>query len=414
MGRILTTHVGSLVRPSEVLAMLDAIERGDGVDEAARTQTIARAVADLVRRQADIGIDVVSDGEVGKINWISYLYERLSGLEVREQPPGSAILPPSRDRQAFPDFYAEDDEQFARSARRIMFLGEKGIRQRRGAEPAGPEIWACTGPIEYEGSALLERDIANLKSALAAAGVEEGFMSAVAPASVYWLENAYYRTDEEFVFAVANALKTEYRAIIDAGLLLQIDDAVLAHEYDSILSHGGTVDDYRRWAQVRIEALNSALDGLPEDRIRYHVCFGSWHGPHAFDPPLAEIASSMLRVPARYYLIEQANPRHEHEWRLWEDIELPDGKVLVPGVVTHHTNVIEHPELVAQRLARLARVVGRERVMGGTDCGFAQGAFLRRVHPSIQWAKLHALAEGAALATRELWKPVRDARSART
>jgi 5-methyltetrahydropteroyltriglutamate--homocysteine methyltransferase len=178
---------------------------------------------------------------------------------------------------------------------------------------------------------------------------------------------------------------------------------VLVHEYDSILSLGGSVEDYRRWAQVRVDALNHALEGLPEDRVRYHVCWGSWHGPHAFDPPLTEVVDLVLQVRARYYSIEQANARHEHEWRVWEDVKLPDGKVLIPGVVTHHTNVVEHPELVAERLVRLAKVVGRENVMGGTDCGFAQGAYLQRVHPSIQWAKLRALAEGAQLATRELW-----------
>jgi 5-methyltetrahydropteroyltriglutamate--homocysteine methyltransferase len=242
-----------------------------------------------------------------------------------------------------------------------------------------------------------------LKAALKTAKVTGAFLPVVAPASVYWLHNEYYKTDEEFVYAVAEALRTEYRTIVDSGLLLQVDDAVLVHEYDSILSRGGSVDDYRRWAQVRIDALKNALRGIPEDRVRYHVCWGSWHGPHAYDPSLADVVGFVLQVPARYYSIEQANARHEHEWRLWENVKLPPGKVLIPGVVTHHTNIVEHPELVAQRLIRLARVVGRENVMGGTDCGFAQGAYVRRVHPSIQWAKLRALAEGAALATHELW-----------
>jgi len=220
---------------------------------------------------------------------------------------------------------------------------------------------------------------------------------------VYWLRNEHYATEEELVYAVADALHREYRAIVDAGFLLQVDDAVLMHEYDSILSRGGSVEDYRRWAELRVEALNHALEGIPEERIRYHVCFGSWHGPHVYDPPLADVVDLVLRVRARYYLIEQANPRHEHEWRIWEDVDLPDGKVLVPGVVTHHTNVVEHPQLVADRIVRLAGVVGRERVMAGTDCGFAQSAPVQRVHPSIQWAKLEALAEGARLATRQLW-----------
>ena len=228
-------------------------------------------------------------------------------------------------------------------------------------------------------------------------------MPVVAPASVYWLHNEYYGSDEEFVFAVADALHEEYKGIVDAGFLLQVDDAVLVHECDSIMSLGGSFEDYRRWAEVRIEALNHALAGIPEDRVRYHVCWGSWHGPHLFDPPLEDIVDLVLKVRAGAYSIEQANPRHEHEWRVWEEVKLPEGKVLIPGVVTHHTTVVEHPQLVADRLTRLAKIVGRENVIGGTDCGFAQGAFIQRVHPSIQWAKLEALSEGARLATRELW-----------
>ncbi len=269
----------------------------------------------------------------------------------------------------------------------------------------GPQLtrrYYCTGPLVYDSSAL-ERDIANLKVALEGVDVVDAFLPVVAPASTYWLENEYYASEEEFVFALADALHEEYQRIVEAGFLLQVDDAVLVHEYDSILSLGGSVEDYRSWAELRVEATNHALRGLPVERIRYHVCHGSWHGPHVFDPPLAEVIDLVLKVNARYYLIEQANPRHEHKWRLWEEVDLPDDKVLVPGVVTHHTNVVEHPELVAERLVRLANVVGRERVMGGTDCGFAQGAFLRRVHPTIQWAKLEALAEGARLATRRLW-----------
>jgi len=403
VDRILTTHVGSLIRPPQVLAYLDAIERGEDVDERARDTVLTQSVAELVRQQAGAGIDVVSDGEVGKVNWISYLYQRLAGLEVKEQKPGATFMPPSRDRQHFPEFYAEDDAVLAAQIKRVAFIGEKGVRSRRGVTPAGPEVWTVTGPVRYEGQALLQRDIDRLKGAIAASPVTAGFLPVVAPASTYWLNNEFYKTDEELMFALADALHVEYKAIADSGLFLQVDDAVLVHEYDSILSLGGSVADYRRWAQLRIDALKHALRGIPPERVRYHVCWGSWHGPHAFDPPLAEVVDLVLQVPARYYLMEQANPRHEHEWKLWETVALPDDKVLVPGVVTHHTNVVEHPELVAQRLTRLARVVGRERVMGGTDCGFAQGAYIRRVHPSIQWAKLRALADGAALATRELW-----------
>ncbi|HEV8393716.1 MAG TPA: cobalamin-independent methionine synthase II family protein [Vicinamibacterales bacterium] len=403
VDRILTTHVGSLIRPPEVLAYLDEIERGGEIDDTARDATLTHAVAELVHQQTAAGIDVVSDGEVGKVNWISYLYERLSGLEVKAQKPGASFMPPSRDRQQFPEFYAEDDAVLAARINRVSFIGEKGVRARRGVTPTGPEVWTCTGPITYDGQALLQRDINRLKAALAGTSATAGFLPVVAPASTYWLNNEYYKTDDELVFALADALHVEYTAIAESGLFLQVDDAVLVHEYDSILSRGGSVADYRCWAQLRIDALKHALRGIPPERVRYHVCWGSWHGPHAFDPPLAEVVDFVLQVPARYYLIEQGNPRHEHEWKLWETVTLPDDKVLVPGVVTHHTNIVEHPELVAQRLTRLAKVVGRERVMGGTDCGFAQGAYIRRVHPSIQWAKLRALAEGAALATRELW-----------
>jgi 5-methyltetrahydropteroyltriglutamate--homocysteine methyltransferase len=396
--RILATHVGSLVRPPELLDLLAARERGEPLEEAAYEEAVTRAVADVVRRQADVGIDVIDDGEMGKPSWITYLYERLSGIEPRlVRLEGGTILPPSRDRQAFPEFYAEHDAAFARQvANRVEVSdGEGG----GGAEGTN---WFCTGPIAYDGTAL-RRDIARLQDALATVDVTDAFLPVVAPASVYWLHDEHYGSEEELVFAVADALREEYRGIVEAGFLLQVDDAVLLHEYDSILARGGSVADYRRWAELRIEALNHALTGLPEERIRYHVCFGSWHGPHAFDPPLADVIDLVLRVRARYYLMEQANPRHEHEWRLWEEVGLPDGKVLVPGVVTHHTNVVEHPELVAERLVRLARLVGRENVMAGTDCGFAQGAFVHRVHPSIQWAKLSALAEGARLASRQLF-----------
>jgi 5-methyltetrahydropteroyltriglutamate--homocysteine methyltransferase len=385
-GRILSTHVGSLVRPPELLELAAAQERGEPVDGAAYEEAVARAVADVVRRQAEAGIDVVDDGEMGKSSWITYLYERVTGIEPRLVPlERGTMLPPSRDRQAFPEFYAEHDAAFAPE-----------VPNRVG------KYWFCTGPISYDGTAL-QRDIARLKDALATVDVTDAFLPVVAPASVYWLDDEHYGSEEALVFAVADALREEYRGIVEAGFLLQVDDAVLLHEYDSILARGGSVDDYRHWAELRIEALNHALAGLPEERIRYHVCFGSWHGPHAFDPPLADVIDLVLQVRARYYLMEQANPRHEHEWRLWEDVDLPDGKVLVPGVVTHHTNVVEHPELVAERLVRLAGLVGRENVMAGTDCGFAQGAFVQRVHPSIQWAKLAALAEGARLASRELY-----------
>jgi len=396
VNRILTTHVGSLIRPKPLRDLLAAKERGEQVDETVLEQATTDAVGDVVRRQAEAGIDVIDDGEMGKLTWITYLYDRVSGLEPRMVPTaGQTILPPSRDRQAYPEFYAEHDAAFAVEMADALQL-------ELTAGEAQVKLWFCTGPLEYD-TAKLEQDITRFKAALGGVEVADAFLPVVAPASVYWLRNEYYASEEEFVFAVADALHVEYTAIVDSGLMLQVDDAVLMHEYDSILAEGGSVDDYRRWAELRVEALVHALRGLPEDRVRYHVCFGSWHGPHAYDPPLADLIDLVLKVPARYYLMEQGNPRHEHEWRIWEDVKLPEGKVLVPGVVTHHTTVVEHPELVAQRLVRLAGVVGRESVMGGTDCGFAQGAFIQRVHPTIQWAKLEALAEGARLATEQLW-----------
>ena len=404
MDRILTTHVGSLIRPQAVLDFLVAMERGESYDEAAYERALDDAVADVVRRQADAGIDVIDDGEMGKPSWITYLYERVSGIEPRLVPlEGAVMLPPSRDRQAFPEFYAELDANYARTMANMLRVAEqdRDAVSARDMEAEG-KYWYCTGPIEYDSSAL-QRDIARLKDALGGVDVTDVFLPVVAPASVYWLRNEHYPSEEEFVYAVADALHEEYRAIVDAGFLVQVDDAVLLHEYDSILSLGGSVEDYRRWAELRVDALVHALSGIPQERIRYHVCHGSWHGPHAYDPPLADVIDLILRVPARYHLIEQGNARHEHEWRLWEDVPLPEGKVLVPGVVTHHTNVVEHPELVAERLVRLAKLVGRENVMGGTDCGFAQGAFVQRVHPTIQWAKLEALAEGARIATERLW-----------
>src|SRR5581483_6925456 len=361
MDRILSTHAGSIIRPKELLDLAAAKERGEPVDEAAYDRVLADSVHDVVHRQAEAGIDVVDDGEMGKWSWITYLYERTSGIEPRMVPTeGGRVYPPSRDRLAFPEFYVEHDRQQAEEAFEAM-----GMVQADAPEDDSAPLtrrYFVTGPLVYDRSAI-ERDIANFKRALEGVDVAGAFLPVVAPASAYWLENEHYATEEEFVFALADALHEEYRAIVDAGLLLQVDDAVLVHEYDSILSLGGSVEDYRRWAELRVEATNHALRGLPEERIRYHVCHGSWHGPHVFDPPLADVIDLVLRVNARYYLIEQANPRH------------------VP----------------------LAEVVGRERVMGGTVCGFAQGAFLRRVHPSIQWAKLEALAEGARLATKRLW-----------
>jgi 5-methyltetrahydropteroyltriglutamate--homocysteine methyltransferase len=388
-SRIRSTHVGSLVRPDDLIAFLRQKDAGDpAYDEAAHLACLTRSVHDVVARQKQAGIDIVSDGEYGKANWISYLYDRISGVESRAIPAGETRLPPSRDRLAFPGAYAQHDKEFGRA-----------LREAEVPMPA-PSVWVCTGPVTYDRTAL-DRDIENFKAALQGKDVE-GFLPVVAPASTYWLENEHYGTEEEFVYALADALAVEYNAIVDAGLMLQIDDAVLMHECDSILAEGGSIEDYRKWAQLRVDALNHALKGIPPEKVRYHICWGSWHGPHAFDPPLADVVDLVLQVEAGAYAMEQANPRHEHEWHVWENVQLPEGRVLIPGVVTHHTTIVEHPDLVADRLVRLAEVVGPEHVMAGTDCGFAQTAFLQRVHPEVQWAKLEALAEGARIASKRL------------
>ena len=402
MDRILATHTGSLIRPPELLAFLASRDRGEAYDEAAYAACLRQAVDDIVRRQIEAGIDIVDDGEMGKTSWITYLYERVSGLEPRLVTlEGASMLPPSRDRQQYPGAYAELDA-LDEAATRSSNIAPDGSQREDEPDTGQVVEWVCTGPITYDPGAV-QRDISNLKAALDGHDDVEGFLPVVAPASAYWLTNEHYASEEEFIYGLADALHEEYQAIVDSGLLLQVDDAVLMHEWDTMLSRGQTDDDYRRWAQLRVDALNHALRGLPEERIRYHVCWGSWHGPHAFDPPLRDTIGLILQVNAGFYAMEQANARHEHEWRVWEEVALPEGKKLIPGVVTHHTNVIEHPELVAQRLVRLANVVGRENVLGGTDCGFAQGAFIERVHSEVQWAKLAALAEGCRLASRELW-----------
>jgi 5-methyltetrahydropteroyltriglutamate--homocysteine methyltransferase len=276
------------------------------------------------------------------------------------------------------------------------------LRQRAGLrQPRGD--WACVGPVTYTGGQAIQRDIANLKAALSAAGVDAGFLPVVAPASCFpSLIDEHYGSEEAALIGIAEALREEYRAIVEAGLYVQIDDAFIPFMYD-VMVPPATMADYRAWAQPRLDALSHALEGLPEERVRYHVCWGSWNGPHTNDVAMKDIIDLVLQVPAGSYLFESANPRHEHEWRVWEDVTLPAGKTIVPGVISHATNVVEHPELVAERLSRFASLVGPENVAAGTDCGFAQGPYIQRVHPSIMWAKLTALAEGAALATERVF-----------
>jgi len=386
--RIRTTHVGSLIRPPELLQFIRPKQAGQPYDEQAYANCLRNSVTQAVRRQADAGIDVVSDGEFGKsISWSQYALERLGGFERRAGRPGEHGFSRGADRARFADFYRELD-------------AAEGPPSAVGAS-AG--IAVCVGPISYTGQAELHRDIENFRNALAAAGVKHGFLPVASPTSVIPdRKNEYYKSDEALLYAIADAMRAEYRAIVDAGLMLQLDDARLAVTYDRMVPPASFAD-YRNWAAMNVEAINHALQGIPEERVRYHVCWGSWPGPHVTDVPLKEIVDLVLKVKAGTYLIEGANPRHEHEWRVWESVKLPEGKLLAPGLISHATSVVEHPELVAQRIVRLARLVGPGRVVASTDCGFAQGPFHRRVHPSIMWAKLEALAEGARLASRELW-----------
>ncbi len=395
--RILTTHAGSLVRPPEIIEVLKAEAFGEPYDQEAFAQRLRTAVVEVVRRQAEVGIDIPSDGEFGKVGWNNYVLERFSGLELRELPPGATPLGRGKDRRDFADFYAVWNQ-----VERTIWLPPE-VAQAVPATGALTARWVCTGPIGYKGHAAIQRDIANFKAALAEVGVEEGFLPVAAPGSVEASHpNEYYASDEEYLYAIADALHEEYRAIIDAGLLLQVDDAFLPYVYDWMVDRV-SMDEYLAYCEQRVEALNYALRGIPEERVRYHICWGSWNGPHSTDVPLKDIVHLVLKVNAGAYSIEAANPRHAHEWKVWRDVTLPEGKVLIPGVVTHSTNIIEHPELVAERIVRFASLVGRENVIAGTDCGFSQHWNLIRTHPSIQWAKLQALAEGARLATQELW-----------
>jgi 5-methyltetrahydropteroyltriglutamate--homocysteine methyltransferase len=383
--RILTTHVGSLIRPPALQEFLRAKQSGKAYDENAYRRCLAESVAEVVCQQAEIGIDVPSDGEFGKsISWSQYVLERLSGFE-RRPIKSDAANPFKRgaDRTRFAEFYAELDA-------------------REGVATTSEAI--CTGLITYTGQAELQRDIDNFKAALNKVNkVEEAFLPVAAPASVIPdRKNEYYKNDDELMTAIAEAMRAEYKMIIDAGLLVQLDDARNAVTYDRMVPPASFAD-YRRWLGQQVEIINHAIEGLPADRIRYHVCWGSWPGPHVSDVPLKDIVDLILKVKVGAYVIEGANPRHEHEWKVWQSAKLGPGQVLIPGVISHATNVVEHPELIAERIVRLARVVGRENVIAGTDCGFAQGPFHRRVHPSIMWAKLESLVAGARLASQELW-----------
>ncbi len=391
--RILTTHVGSLIRPPKLIEFWRAIEDGKPYDEAAFEACLTQSVADVVRQQADTGIDIVSDGEFSKgRNWAFYIFKRITGIAIRpatteELNDPLASMTGGQDRKTFAEFYNEYDIA-------------NGLAKRLGNRVV------VNGPITYSDTQV-KRDIANLKAGVAKVKDKHpslaAFLPVVAPASA--LPSAkieHYKDEETYLFALADALHKEYQAVVDAGLYVQIDDAFLPYMHERMVPPMSNAD-YRRWAQMRVDALNHALRGIPEERSRYHICWGSWNGPHAFDVPLKDIIDLVLQVRVGHYSFEAANPRHAHEWRMWETIKLPPGKILIPGVISHATNIVEHPELVAERIVRLARLVGRENVIAGTDCGFAQSPFERRVHPTIMWAKLKSLAEGAQIATQALW-----------
>jgi 5-methyltetrahydropteroyltriglutamate--homocysteine methyltransferase len=381
--RILTTHVGSLPRPEDLFEMmLDRID-GKPIDEKAYAERVRKAVVDTVRQQVDAGLDVVSDGEMGKPSFITYAAQRLDGLEKREGARPSPFAE-SRETADFPDYYkSAAAEQVSARRRRARMV--------------------CAGPIKYKGHAQLNADLEALKLALKGVNAVEAFVPAIAPSNVETTTpNEYYKTAEEYVFAIAAAMREEYKAIVDAGFLLQIDDPFLVTYY--ITRPDLSIADCRKWAELRVDALNAALAGIPADRVRFHTCYSINMGPRVHDMQLKDIIDIILKVRAGAYSFEAANPRHEHETQEWKRAKTPDDKILIPGVITQSTVLVEHPELVAQRICRFADVVGRDRVIAGADCGFASFAGSNEVHPSIVWAKFKSLVEGARLASAQLWK----------
>jgi len=385
--RIITSHAGSLHRPEDLRQTMAARRDGEPFDEAL-SQRIKQAVKDVVRLQHENGIDVVNDGEYTKRSWQTYSRGRLAGLEFRplkegEDPSYGAIT--ARESKYFPEFFAAG-------------LAGFGRRQPSVPRPAAPEGVFCVGPLTYIGQEEYKRDIAWIKEAAKETPVEELCLTALAPGTIeHWMRNQYYKTQEEMLFAIADAMHEEYKAITDAGIILQLDDPDLPDGYH--VQAGMSIEEYRKFADVRVEAMNHAIRGLPEELVRLHICWGSTHHPHTQDIPLKNIIDLVFKVKAQCYSIEAANPQHEHEWQVFEDVKLPDGKILMPGVLGHCApEFVEHPELVAQRLMRYANLVGKENVIGGTDCGLQRVA-----HESIQWAKFRAMAEGAKIATKQLW-----------
>jgi 5-methyltetrahydropteroyltriglutamate--homocysteine methyltransferase len=380
--RILTTHVGSLIRPQSVVDHLRAKQAGAAVDENAHRAKLAEEVKEVIRQQKDIGVDIPSDGEFGKgISWSQYVIERLSGFE-RRPFQGENSWRRGADRTRFGAFYDEMDSK-------------EGMATTLDS--------VCVGPIEYTGFEALQRDIDNMKNALAANGVQEGFLPVASPSSVIPdRRNEYYATEDDIMHAIATAMNAEYKKIVESGLIVQLDDARLAVTYDRMVPPA-SFGDYAKWVAKQVELINYSLRDIPEEKVRYHVCWGSWNGPHTTDVPLRDIVDLIYQIKAGCFVIEGANPRHEHEWKVWGEKKLAPGRILATGVISHATNVVEHPELVAERIVRIANLIGRENVMAATDCGFAQGPFYRRVHPSIMWAKLEAMAQGAKIASKQLW-----------
>ena len=377
--RILTTHVGSLPRPRPLLDLMKAKAEGLAVDPTQYEDRVRTAVADCVRRQAETGIDILTDGEQSKPGFFTYVRERLEGFETRPHQRSEKF---EAEVAAFPEYY----EQYFKQA----MLGGSIV-------PAVPLV--CTGPVKYRGQEALQRDIDNLKAAAAGVKHHAVLMPSVAPSGVG--TNEYYRSDEEFFHAVGAALRAEYQSIVDAGFLLQIDDPFLSENFAD--PH---LDPARRHARATlyVEAINESLRGIPPERVRLHTCYGINEGPRIHEAALADVAGHMLKVNAGAYSFEAANARHEHEYHLWETVKLPEGKVLIPGVITHASNIVEHPELIAERLLRFAKLVGRENVLAGADCGFSsQATYNTEVHPTVIWAKFEALREGAQLASKRLW-----------
>ena len=383
-NRILTTHVGSLPRPADLIDMYR-----EPVPPANLESRLTGAVSEVVRQQEESGIDVVNDGEFGKPvsgevdyrAWAYYIYQRLSGFEIRPLPAGvspiNLIMRGSKDRADFAGFYQS---------------GEAGM----GAASAPSSRPVNVGPVRYTGHDLIQRDIRNLKAALAGKPSEEAFLTAAVTGVT--IPGEYYQHPEELAAAVAEALREEYLAVTAAGLNVQLDDPLLVNVYEWQFSMNRDMPAFRKWAEAHVELVNHALRGIPEEQVRYHVCWGSWKGPHSTDLPLRDVIDLVLKVKASQYSVEAANPQHEHEWKVWQDVTLPSGKAVVPGVVTHKTNVLEHPEVVADRVLRYTEAVGRENVIAGTDCGLGG-----RIHPEVAWAKLRALSAGAALASEQLW-----------